>query len=55
MRRSRTLARSGLAVQVIDEISNAIRAMWLSAREWAEQHASGGIATLKYSLTETCL
>jgi CheY-like chemotaxis protein len=53
--RNALLARSGLAIEVIDDISDAIRGIWLSARAWAEQHAQDGTATLDYSLTDSSL
>jgi hypothetical protein len=53
--RNALLARSGLELEAIDEIYNAITAFWLSSREWVERHASDGTATLKYSLNDSSL
>jgi DNA-binding response OmpR family regulator len=53
--RNALLARSGLPPQTIEEISFAIRAIWSSAREWADCGAPDRTATLSYALTETRL
>jgi CheY-like chemotaxis protein len=53
--RNALLFRSGLAAETIDEIAAAIRAIWSSARAWAHPGSSERVATLKYSLDESCL
>jgi CheY-like chemotaxis protein len=53
--RNALLSRSGLGVETIDEIATAIRAIWSSAQARSYPGGAEPIATLKYSLAESCL
>ena len=49
------VARSGLSVQTIEELSGAIRGIWSSAQQWGNRTRLEQVATLKYSLSDFCL
>ena len=49
--RTLLLARSGLGSEVVDRISAAIRAIWLSVDGWARRSGQDRVATLSYTLS----
>jgi CheY-like chemotaxis protein len=53
--RNALVSRSGLGAPAIDEVIRAIHAIWSSARAWEHCGSLEQTATLKYSLTATCL
>jgi CheY-like chemotaxis protein/anti-sigma regulatory factor (Ser/Thr protein kinase) len=53
--RNAVLARSGLDVETIEELNRALSAIWSSAIEWGARRRVDEVATLRYSLTDSCL
>jgi anti-sigma regulatory factor (Ser/Thr protein kinase) len=53
--RNAVVLRSGLEHETIDKLTHALRAIWSNAVEWGNRRRLERVASLKYSLTDSCL